>query len=512
MLFGILDYENINKNAIKKVVDISIFFLYCSLLLFVLKCISYGQSPIFGPNTMKKSNHIIRITAIISVMPLLMLFAASAIATETGSEHRATALLDALAVAYENNPQIKAERERLKSIDENMPQAYSGWMPSVTASHNRSRQNIDNDVFEGRVNPYTSRIAFEQNIFSGGDSIAAVKQAKNLIRAGRERLRDVEQQIMLQAITAYVDVVRAQEVLNLSINNKAVLEEQLEATQDRFELGETTRTDVAQAESRLAQAESDRILAEGNLVAAKSEYKRIFVDKPAAEIGMPILFPILPDNFDKALEAAQNKSPALRRVEYEFDAAEYAVKREVAGILPSVNISGEAKQSRHLSPAQGGKEDNETIGLNVVVPLYQSGAEYSRVRQAKKEASNTRYRMQDTRNAVVDQTTKAWREVETSRGNISATSANVKAAVLALEGVKQEQEVGSRTVLDVLDAEQELFQAKVNHVSAKRNEIIAVYSLLAAMGELSAADLKLDVDYYNPEEHYDDVKYKPFGF
>lgn len=431
----------------------------------------------------------------------------------SATDTQALELHESLALAYENNPELKAAREAQKARDEGVPQAIAGFLPTLTYNFNRTHEGETvGDRDKEVVNPSTHTLRLTQSVFAGGEDFYSTKQAHARVLYGRQILKQVEQQILNEAVIAYMDVVRTREVLALSRSNERVLAEQLQATRDRFELGETTRTDVAQSESRLARAESDRINAEGDMVSAEAEFKRVFeVDAPN-DMTMPKVDIALPDSFDALLARALENDPSLRSALYSKQVADYDINITRSVILPSVDVQAESRRSENLSTFAGGDRDNDSVALNVTVPLYQSGAEWSRIRQAKRTASEADFDYDDARNNTTNNATRSWQDLLTSKADIRATEANVKAARFALEGVKEEQQVGSRTTLDVLDAEQELFLAEVDLVTAKRNEVVAIYNVKAVIGELTAQDLALNVELYQPERYYDDVKYQFIGY
>jgi len=431
----------------------------------------------------------------------------------TTSSAQALSLDEALALAYQKNPQIKAERANVRAVDESMPQALSGWMPDVAIRYSKGHQTETLGGQEDSNAPDSRSLTYNQSLFSGGSSYYSVKAAKQRVQAAREQLRRVEQQIFTQAVTAYVDIVRTQRILDLSINNERVLAEQVDATDEKFKLGETTRTDVAQAESRLARAESDRIQAQGNLIAARSEFKRVFITDAPDNLTMPVINFTLPKNFDEAMERTIADAPNLKIAEHNHRALEQDVRVARSSLLPTIDVTGRIQRDDHLGSLRGYNSiESESITLNVTVPLYQTGSEYSRIRQVKEQMKNAFYDLEQAQNAATDTTTKAWKDLQTTQANIKASQTEVSAADLALEGVREEQEVGSRTVLDVLDQEQELFVARVGLVTAQRNYTLACYNLLAAMGELTANDLGLDVELYDPRDNYNDVKYQFIGY
>lgn len=438
----------------------------------------------------------------------------AAIFSVTSSLHAANAtdLKEALAKAYLNNPALAAGRSSLKATDELLPQALSGYLPNVNAEYNRSKQDIeyntgteDNGISEVR------QLTLRQPVFRGFETVSQTKRAENLIRAGRENLKQVEQNVLSQSVVAYIDVVQAQEILKLSTNNENVLNKQLGATRERFDLGENTKTDVSQSEARYARATSDRIQAEGRLIAAKATYERLIGEKPI-DLRMPAKLPVTANSIDEVIAKALDSNPALKRAEHTSAAAKNDVSILKSRLLPTVSLVGQLSEEKGLNSSLGNERDTQSVGLSISVPIFQSGAEYSRVRQSKRTAEQRRQEQDDEHNATVEGATRAWRDLETARATITSTSSAVKAAQVALEGVRQESEVGSRTTLDVLNAEQELFIARVDAVDAKRNEVVAAYNVKAVMGELTAQGIGLNVPVYDPKKHSKDVRYQMIGF
>jgi outer membrane protein len=422
-------------------------------------------------------------------------------------------LVSALKAAYQNNPQILAERERQQATDEGVAQAISGFRPSAVYAYDKGRQRTS---FGGATERYgdasTRRLSVEQPLFRGGQTIAEYQASKQLVKAGQARLNAVEQQVLFQVITAYMDTVQAQSILELARNNQEVLQKQLKASQERFDVGEVTRTDVAQSEARLSNANADTITAEGQLISAVAAFERVVGYKPENALEGPESMPEVPASLKEALGKALSQSPSLLEAMRSEKSSGYTVNSRIGALLPSVALVGSMTKQDGAGVQGNSKLDQDTVTLNFTVPLYQSGAEYSRVREAK---ATKRQRAQDTTNtrqAVEEDVTQSWEGLETAIATISAREDQIKAAEVALDGVKQEQEYGARTVLDVLDAEQELFQAKTNLVRAERNRVVAAYQLLLSQGDLTPKNLELDLAQYDPQENYDAIKWQPIGF
>jgi outer membrane protein/adhesin transport system outer membrane protein len=346
-------------------------------------------------------------------------------------------------------------------------------------------------------------------VFRGFRTVAEVQRAENRVRAERARLISVEQTVFLAAATAYVDVLRDQVVLEFNISNEQVLRRQLEAAQDRFAVGELTRTDVSQAEARLARAKADRIQAEGDLESARAVYRRVIgaapekLEKPGPVTGLPA-------TLDEALAAAGSWNPGVLIAEFNEKAARDDVDLVVGELLPTVDITASFDQRRDAASRFSESETASVLG-QITIPLYQAGLVSARVREAKQVASQGRLKVVESRRQAIEDTTRAWEALQTARARIVAFEAEIRANETALEGISQEAIAGLRTVLDILDAEQELLDAKVNLVRVKRDEVVASFELLSAAGRLTARDLNLPVEFYDPAVHYRTVRGKFFG-
>ncbi len=443
----------------------------------------------------------------------LILASALASAALVATDAQALSLKDTLEGAYETNPRLSASRSQLEATNEEVSRAISNWRPSVNAQYNygRERARISNGRFNYESAPSTA-LTVEQPIFEGGTNFTRYSSALNSVMAERATLKNAEQSVLLNAVEAHMNVVEAYSVLELSKNNVDVLEQQRVASQERFDVGEVTRTDVAQSESRYALAEADRIQAQGDLVAALAEYERVVGFMPEEQLDMPEDMPELPASLEDATALAISKNPALSSAGFLAEAADDDTDTAIATLLPKVSVIGTMSRSKGASAFGPSDIDNDEVRLNVSIPLYQGGAEHSDIRQSKKLARQQEYTRKDTEEAVREATIQAWENWKTSLATISAQQEAINAAEIALDGVKQEQQYGARTVLDVLDAEQELFSTRVSLVRAQRDRIVAIYNLLLVLGELTAENLALNVDFYNPEADYDDVKWQFIGW
>ena len=422
---------------------------------------------------------------------------------------------EALSAAYRNNPTLQAARARLRGVDEGVPQALSDWRPSVTVFGDAGIERVDSDPggsargTEETREPRSVSLDIRQSLYRGGRTVAATRAAFNRVQAERARLLSTEQGVLLAAVTAYMDVFRDQAILELNINNEQVLRRQLEATEDRFRVGEVTRTDVSQAQARLAGATADRIQAEADLEASRAGYQNI-IGEPAGTPILPDPPADLPENVDAANQAASQFNPGVVAAQFDERAARDDAREVKGELLPSLDLEGTASHS--LDSSGDDSEFTRYRGLvALTVPLYQQGAVYSRLREARQNIVESRELIDSERRAAVENSTSAWEQLLAARAQIEALGAQVTANEVALEGVQREAEVGSRTVLDVLDAEQELLDSRVDLVTAERDLIVAIFDVKSAIGQLTARLLDLPVELYDPEAHYDEVRGKWFG-
>lgn len=422
-------------------------------------------------------------------------------------------LNDALTVTYQNNPTLLAARSELRAVDELVAQAKSQRRPTVTITGDITAgwaDNVCDRTLESSCNPSSVTLDVIQPVFRGGSIEANIDQADNLIRAQRASLTVTEQQVLLSAITAYLDVYRDQAVLDLNRKNEKVVGAELKATRDRFNVGAVTQTDVVQAESRAARAMAQRVLAEGRLAVSRATYREIIAEPPESLIEPPFTAELPID--EEATIAAAADNPAIIAAEFAEKAARDAVDSAFGALLPSFDLVGKLEQRADLSnDTRLGDDQNASITARLKIPLYQAGAADSRVREAKHRAGQRRNEVDIQRRAAARAAESAWRALETARAQKSSFEVQARAAELALKGVRQEADLGARTVLDILDAEQELLDAQVNLVGARRDELVSSYTVLAAIGHLTASALNLDVPIYDTVKHYDDVRGKFWG-
>ena len=433
----------------------------------------------------------------------------------------AETLQEAMSMAYQGNPNLLAARSQLRAVDETVPQALSGWRPTLTLNGTATNNRTENQIFSGggvdtvTTGGVTQRFQknataqFTQPIFRGFKTWAGTSQAKNQVFAQRARLSATEATVLLQVATAYFDVLQYQAVADLNRNNVQVLQRQLEATQDRFRVGELTRTDVAQAEASIAGAKAALVTAEGTLQQARSAYTNV-VGKAPENLMPPMLPAIIPASYDAVVAAAIANNPSYIAADYAALAADDNVTVVQGDLLPSVNLIGQYTRSWN-TVGDSSKSEAVSAQAQLSVPIYQQGAEYSRLRQAKQTAGQQRFVADQARLDARNAATQAWENYQAQTASIESFNTQIKANEIALEGTQREAEVGSRTVLDVLNAEQVLLNSRTSLVRAQHDQFVAAHQLLSAIGLLTGAGMKLSGPLYDPTEHYKDVEFQAFG-
>ena len=421
----------------------------------------------------------------------------------------AQTLDEALAAAYETNPTLRAQRAQLRATDEGLPEARAGWRPSLTAEGQAGAGTVDFGTGAEDLRPLAYGLQANQPLYRGGRTSASTARAKNLIMAERARLASVEQTILLQAATAYIDVMRDLRVLELNISSEQVLARELNATEDRFRVGELTLTDVAQARARVAGATAGRIQAEGDLQASRAEYQRI-IGRPAEAPQLPPEPEGLPLTLQEALELSDKDNPDIVAARYLEQAARDDISFARGEMLPTLSLNGQVEHREEFS-SPGSESDSAQVTAQLSIPLYQGGAPSARVRRAKQVAGQRRIQLEETRRAVRAQANSSWEILAVARARILQFQAQVAANTTALEGTREQARVGSRILLDVLNAEQELLDAQVSLVVARRDSFVAGLQVLVSIGRLTARDLNLDVEYYDESAYYNDVKGKLGG-
>jgi TolC family type I secretion outer membrane protein len=418
-------------------------------------------------------------------------------------------LNEALAAAYESNPTLRAQRAQLRATDEGLPEARAGWRPTVTAEGQAGVGTVDNGAVSENLQPLAYGLYASQPLYRGGRTSASTARANNIILAERARLASVEQAILLQAATAYMDVARDLTVLDLNVRNEQVLEREFNATQDRFRVGELTLTDVAQARARLAGAVAGRIQAEGNLQALRAEYLRI-IGRAAESPQPPPALEGLPLSLEEALKLSDENNPDIVAARHLEEAAAEDIRFARGEMLPTLSLNGQVEHREDFTSA-GSESDSARLMAQLSIPLYQGGGPSARVRRAKQVAGQRRIQQDETRRAIRAQATSGWETLAVARARVLQFESQVEANKTALEGTREQARVGSRILLDVLNAEQELLDAQVSLEVAKRDSFVAGLQVLASIGRLTARDFNLDVEYYDENAYYNDVKGKLGG-
>ncbi len=417
-------------------------------------------------------------------------------------------LEQALAKTYLENPRLLAARARLRGVDEGVPIARAGGRPRLEARSTAALRRLDRS--EGGVTLQTLRqsLTLEQRLYDGGETAARIAGAEYEMRAERARLEALEQEILLAAIAAYTAVVRDQAVLDLALANERRLHRYLLAVKDRYRFGQVTRTDVAQAETRYAAAIAERQRAAGRLRASGASYRRVIGDPPGTLV-MPPLPADLPADLDTAFESL-DRHPAVFAARMALEKAERGIAEARARLRPRLAVSAELAFADDPDP-DSGRQSEAAIAARLTIPLYEGGGVRARIRQSRQRATAARFALDDARRRIREEITAAFEALETVRARIDSLATRLTAARLALEGVREEARTGARTVLDVLDAEQELFEAQTARTDAERELVLAGFRLLAATGRLTARDLGLDVTIYDEEAYYREVRGAWFG-
>jgi len=422
---------------------------------------------------------------------------------------------EALISVYNGNPRLQAERARVREVDENYIQARAQGRLNASGSASYSYENTrtpgNSSPFFGSTggrqegDPKAAQIQIIQPLYQGGRVKALKRQAKSSILAAREGLRNAEQSIFLSAANSYIDVLRDEETSRIRRNNVSVLARQQLAANDRFQVGEGTRTDIAQAQSRLAQAESGLAQAEAQLQSSRASYTRI-VGHPPVDL-QPVPQFALPNNLTQAIKLARENNPQLLAAYFNEDAgaASIDVAKSAGRISLSLNGTISAARDQVLSFTE---VDQTTIAAQLTIPIWSGGTNNSRIRQAKHAKTRLAFEARDTERAVDQTTAQIWAQIEAARLSLKATRQQVTAAQVAFEGVDLEQKVGTRTTLDVLDAEQEVLNAKLSVVEAERNFNASTFQLLTTLGVFDVDGIQLPVELYDPADNLEAVKYR----
>jgi outer membrane protein len=440
-----------------------------------------------------------------------------------GSGAGAGTMEGALVSSYQSNPQLNSQRAATRAIDENVPTALAGYRPRVAGTASLTEQYLDqltrggNDPRSGGAiyNQAVGAVAVQsygltatQTLFNGFQTATRTRQAEGQVFSARETLRTTEQNVLLSAATAYMNLLQTAAILELQRSNVNVLEVTLRQTRDRFTAGEVTRTDVAQAESRLAGGRSQLSLAESNYVTAQAQYLQVIgVPPPSRLAPAPPVDRLSPRTLEGAIARSRSEHPLITTSMYNVDIALQQVKIAEGALVPTLAAVGNVQKNFGSTQSLAVLEQLQaSIAAQHTVPLYQGGSEYAAIRQAKETLGQRRLDLDTARDQVQATVTQAWGQLEAAKAQIDATQSQVTAAEVALNGVREEARVGQRTTLDVLNAQQDLVNARVALVTAQRDRVVASYTVLAATGALSPQILGLKIEVYDPVVHYQQVR------
>jgi outer membrane protein len=444
----------------------------------------------------------------------------------------AETLKEALAAAYLFNPTLKGVRAQLRATDNVVANSKSGYRPTVTATLTdgfedlRTRVSVpssslgsgsssslaSSSLANGTSNPRSAQIALQQNVFDGFRTYNAVQGSEALVEAGREDLRLTETNVLLNAATFYMNVVRDQAIVNLRRNNVKVLSEQLRATQDRFKVGEVTRTDVAQAQSGLAQSQADLSIAQGTLYGDQASFAQ-FIGHPPGTLRDPgPATKLLPKTLQGSIDIAQAENPGIIGAIFRERAQQHQVKQVKGQLLPTLSVNASYTKSAQLTSPQITQQDDTRVIGTLSIPIYEAGSVSAQIREAIEILSQRRQQVDEQRELARQNVSSSWGLLIAARGNVAAGQSAVDATKIALQGVREEERVGQRTILDVLNSEQQFLNAQVNLVSFQRDLVVASYSVLAAMGRLSASDIALQAELYDPARYYGEVTDAWYGW
>lgn len=425
----------------------------------------------------------------------------------------AETLAEALAAAYEYNPRLDAERARQRATDETVAQAMSGFRPQIEASGDVNSINVKTrplSLGDGTIHPKGYRIDFSQPIFRGFRTINAVREQDATVMSGIQQLRGVEQEVLLDVITFYMDVIRDQSIVRLREDNVNVLSKDLKATQERFAVGEVTKTDVAQAQARRAFSVSQLDLARANLKTSRGNFERA-VGHPPSKLSEPRGYDTgLPSSLEEAINISAQEHPLVVGALYTEQASRVAVDRIRGELLPEVTL--DASYANRFDTSRFTDETEvTTVTGRLRVPIYEGGEVYSRVRQAKHTHISRIQQIEQTRTEVQAIVVRVWSAMQAARAQIESDRVQVSANQTALAGVREEERVGQRSLLDVLDAELELLTSQVQLVGTQRNLVVTSYQILFAMGRLDVANLGVTSVIYDPTVHRDEVRHQFIG-
>ncbi|MET4277813.1 MULTISPECIES: TolC family outer membrane protein [unclassified Bradyrhizobium] len=424
----------------------------------------------------------------------------------------------ALVRAYQNNPQLNAQRAQARSTDENVPQALSGYRPKVNVTLGTGYQYQDiqqtqkgptihsnNPLSTQPLQPNSASLTVNQTLYNGNQTANRTRAAESQVSGSREALRVLEQTVLLQAATTYMDFLRDSATLEVQRSNVRVLEQTLKQTRDRFNVGEVTRTDVAQSEAQLAAGRTQALTAESNLTTTRANFRRIIGNEPTnLAPGSPV-DRFLPATLASAVGLSLVENPNVTASMFGIDVNYLQVKINEGALLPTVTVQA-AVSTSYQQTLNVFRTNTASAIATASIPIYQGGAEYSLIRQSKENLAQQRLNLETTRDQTRANVVQAWGQLEAGKAQVQSAQAQVTASEIALNGVREEAKAGQRTTLDVLNAQQALVNARVALVTAQHDRVVASYSVLNAVGRLAPQVLGLNTTVYDPSVHYQQVR------
>jgi outer membrane protein len=423
----------------------------------------------------------------------------------------------ALVRAYQINPQLNAQRAQVRFTDENVPQALSGYRPKAQITASAGYQYTDtltnvgdlnvrrSDPINGANAPRSVGLTVTQNVFNGQQTANRTRAAEGQVSGAREALRALEQTVLLNAATIYMDYLRDSAIVEVQRSNVRVLEQTLKQTKDRFNVGEVTRTDVAQSEAQLAAGRTQLLTAESTLTTTRSNFRRIIGNEPAGLAPGSPVDRFLPASLPSAVDLGLIENPNVTAQMFGIDVSYLQVKVNEGALLPTVNLQASVQQAYEQTQTTY-RSFGASAVAQVTVPLYQGGGEYSLIRQSKETLAQQRLALEQVRDQTRANVVTAWGQLTAGKAQVSSAQAQVTASEIALNGVREEAKAGQRTTLDVLNAQQALVNARVALVTAQHDRVVASYSVLNTVGRLSPQVLNLATTTYDPSVHYHQVR------
>lgn len=435
---------------------------------------------------------------------------------------RGDTIESALVRSYQNNPQLNAQRASVRSTDETVPQALSGYRPRVAVTASAGGQYSDfqtqTQTVNGRISSVLNGVTYprsvggtiSQTLYNGQQTANRTRAAESQVSAAREALRVLEQTVLLSAATIYMDYLRDAAIVEVQRSNTRVLEQTLKQTRDRFNVGEVTRTDVAQSESQLAAGRTQLLTSESNLTTTRANFRRIVGNDPEALAPGSPVDRFLPGTLPAAINLGLVENPNVTAATYGIDVSHLQVKVNEGALFPTLTLQGSVQQAYDVSLTIP-RQFSAVGSAQLSVPLYQGGAEYALIRQSKETLAQQRLNLEQVRDQTRATVAQAWGQLVAGKAQVASAQAQVAASEIALNGVREEARVGQRTTLDVLNAQQALVNARVALVTAQHDRVVASYSVLSAIGRLSPQVLNLNTTIYDPSVHYHQVRDSWFG-